>query len=194
MSEAREWVIGLDPWVMQDGNYGDFSAGETTEFALEFWGGRTLAPTDRRQIECEHLHGHRYRIVAPVVWTDGDLWMIDIGVRAYVLHPADEPEDGGWVAGEIDLSIDCFHYFEQWGEHGTLPPAIYTWRITNIREYSAPRPPDEGDYVGPDDLPWTARDVARTTAWEIPEDVAVRYELVCELLDDAPKRQLSRGW
>lgn len=193
MSEARrEWVVELEPWVMQDGNYGDFSAGETTEFALELWS-RDLAPTELRQIEAEPLDGHRYRIVAPVVWTDGDFWMIDIGVLAYVLYPQGGMEAGGWVAGVIELSIDCFHYFQQWGPHGEVPPAIYTWRITGIREYRAPAPP-ANVYVPPDELPWTVREVRETAAWEVPDDQVIRYELVCERLDDAPKNRLSRGW
>jgi hypothetical protein len=191
----REWTIGLEPWVMVDGHYGDFSVGDTTEFALEFWGGRTLAPTDQRRMQCEPLGGHRYRVVAPVVWTDGDFSMIDIGVQAYVLYPIEQTvPEAGWVAGEIRLDIDCFHYFQQWGPAGEVPPAIYTWRITGIREHSAPRPPDDGDYVDPDDLPWTVRDVERTRAWEIPEDRVVRYALVCELQDDPPRTRLARAW
>jgi hypothetical protein len=193
MTEARrEWVIGLESWVMQDGNYGDFTVGETTEFALEFWA-RTLAPTELRRIEAEHLGGHRYRVVAPVVWGDGDFWMIDIGILAYVLYPREEMEVGGWVAGEIELNIDCFHYFEQWGPEGEVPPAIYTWRLAGIREYRAPEPPQDR-YVDPDELPWTARDVGETQAWEQPPGVVVRYELVCEKQDDAPRTRLAREW
>lgn len=26
----REWTIGLDPWIVQDGNYGEFSLNEMT--------------------------------------------------------------------------------------------------------------------------------------------------------------------
>ncbi|HEX6036514.1 hypothetical protein, partial [Longimicrobium sp.] len=149
--QRRVWTIGLDAWVMEDGNYGNFGVGETTEFALEFWGRRDTAPTELRQRECEPLDGHRYRVVAPVVWTDGDIWMIDVGVLAYVLYPIEGTIEGTiegeWIAGEIRLQIDCFHYFQQWGPTGEVPPAIYTWRITGIREYSAPRPPDDGNYV-----------------------------------------------
>ncbi len=28
--------VGLDAWIIQDGNYGDFERGEVAEFALEF--------------------------------------------------------------------------------------------------------------------------------------------------------------
>ena len=27
----REWIIGLDPWVVQDGSYDEFAVGETHE-------------------------------------------------------------------------------------------------------------------------------------------------------------------
>ena len=31
-----EWHIGLGPWIIQDGNYGDFRLGRVVEFALKY--------------------------------------------------------------------------------------------------------------------------------------------------------------
>jgi hypothetical protein len=43
-----EWMVGLASWVIQDGNYPHFTAGEQSRFALEFFDGG-LAPTESRQ-------------------------------------------------------------------------------------------------------------------------------------------------
>ena len=34
--DTHSWMIGLDSWVIQDGNYPDFETGQRTDFALEF--------------------------------------------------------------------------------------------------------------------------------------------------------------
>jgi len=34
---ADSLVVGLSSWIIQDGNYGDFSRGERAAFALEFY-------------------------------------------------------------------------------------------------------------------------------------------------------------
>ena len=31
----ERWLFGLDAWVVQDGNYGDFSRGQVVDFAVE---------------------------------------------------------------------------------------------------------------------------------------------------------------
>jgi hypothetical protein len=31
---THEWLIGLDSWVIQDGNYPDFVTGQRADFAL----------------------------------------------------------------------------------------------------------------------------------------------------------------
>jgi hypothetical protein len=33
---AHSWLVGLDSWIVQDGNYPDFVTGQRTDFALEF--------------------------------------------------------------------------------------------------------------------------------------------------------------
>ena len=32
-----EWQIGVEPWIISDGNYSDFFVGQTSEFAIEFF-------------------------------------------------------------------------------------------------------------------------------------------------------------
>ena len=42
-----EWLIGLSAWIIQDGNYGDFSVGQRAEFALEFYAREALKSGNR---------------------------------------------------------------------------------------------------------------------------------------------------
>lgn len=36
------WLIGMSAWVIQDGNYADFSVGQRAEFAIEFYAAEQL--------------------------------------------------------------------------------------------------------------------------------------------------------
>jgi hypothetical protein len=187
----REWTIGLEPWIVQDGNYGEFAVDETHEFAVEFhpW---DVAVAEPRRRAAQHLGGRRYRVDAPVVFFAGELWMIDVGVLAYCSGSTPEGlAQGTWLSGEIVLGIDPFSYFE-WPAADPVPPAIYTWRIAGIRELSAPAPPKDV-YLSPEQMEWTAREVRRTNAWDDRGDPVLTYEMACELIDLPPKRQFSSG-
>lgn len=182
------WVIGLDPWIVQDGNYGEFAVGETHAFALEFET-REVAIVDPRPRSVTQLGGTRYRVDAPVVLVDGNLWMIDVGVLAYSdAGPLEGASTGALLSGEIVLGVDPFPFFEHHATLQNVPAAIYTWRITAIRELIAPEPP-QNVYLSPEELDWTSREVLVTDAWNNPAGVVRTYELVCERLDVAPRRQ-----
>lgn len=189
-ARPRVWTIGLDPWIVQDGNYGEFAVDDVRDFALEFWAD-AVSVTGSRERSPVHLGGRRYRVQAPVLFVEGKMWMIDAGVLAYC--DAGTPEgiaEGTWLSGEIVLGIDPFLYVDRYAAHPRVPDAVHTWRIAAIRERTAPTPPP-GVYLTPEEMDWTVREVRETDAWNEPGDKVVEYDLVCELLDVRAKRRLD---
>ena len=46
--DVSTWTLGLESWIIQDGNYGDFSTGQEVELAAEYWSEAACAhPTDQ---------------------------------------------------------------------------------------------------------------------------------------------------
>jgi hypothetical protein len=45
---AHSWLVVLDSWIVQDGNYPDFVTGQRTDFALEFASRSGQAAAERR--------------------------------------------------------------------------------------------------------------------------------------------------
>ncbi len=132
--------IGLDSWIVQDGNYGDFKVGERTPFALEF-GGR-LARHEHAEAPVramKHVENFSYEITGLIVHLTDEWWVIDAGVRMFCeQRPPEGLELGTWVTGEIDLGVDPFFYFERLAHQDGVPALIYDWVIEAISIQTAP--------------------------------------------------------
>ena len=75
-------VVGLSSWIIQDGNYGDFSCGERAAFAVEFYASAELPEIDpgREPVpSLIHGGGAQYRTSGQVVHVADDWWVIDAG-------------------------------------------------------------------------------------------------------------------
>jgi hypothetical protein len=131
-------AIGIDSWIIQDGNYGDFAVGDGATFALEFAGG-ALIPSTKRTAELVHIKDSTYRICAQVVYSRPNVWVIDFGVKAYWEHePPAFATVGAWVEGEIFLGIDPFFYQEYLHKEENIPDLSYDWAITKIERNETP--------------------------------------------------------
>ncbi|WP_454740457.1 hypothetical protein [Cupriavidus necator] len=76
----NELVIGLNAWIIQDGNYTDFRVGDRARFALEF-GGRHLKPSASRGKRYEPKGSAVYSVVGQVTFSAPNAWAIDFGIR-----------------------------------------------------------------------------------------------------------------
>src|SRR5262249_4245288 len=128
--------IGLDAWIIQDGNYPDFEVGQEYRFGLEFHPDR-LAAASGDYFLLESTGRVRYRVQAQVVWHPVDraepAWVIDFGFLAYQsTAPPKFAVVGSWVTGEIYLAIDHFSYFERLSRLPGAPALIYPWYIHRI--------------------------------------------------------------
>ncbi|HEX4976346.1 MAG TPA: hypothetical protein VFV40_00635 [Nocardioides sp.] len=182
------WWVWLSRWVLQDGNYTDFVAGERRQFALELGYDRSArlqrspgSPT----AACRHsgrdaTYDVVGRLLRSVPEPGNDAFVLDFGLRAYapwmVLDDLRPPGAGEWLAGQISLSVDHFAYMDELAGLPGMPPLIYTWTVEEIRLRTAPPAPD-GSALDPH---WHR--VPRTRAWD--EDG--EYLLKCSLEAQPP--------
>src|SRR5215469_14416065 len=126
--------IGLDSWIIQDGNYGDFNLGQQAKFALEFYPPMALRVASEGPAFAEHLVASRYHIRGKVIFLQEGVWVIDTGIFVAFREQKPPPDVvlGTWVEGEIYLGIDPFFYFEYLHTIEGMPLLTYTWIVRQI--------------------------------------------------------------
>lgn len=102
--------VGLSAWIVQDGNYPDFSVGQQASFALEVWFREftSFAETGSRAIRVEpnSLNGMTcYAVEAQVLHSDANWVALDAGIRAYIDAPIFE---GAHVAEDDPVVAEIF--------------------------------------------------------------------------------------
>jgi hypothetical protein len=177
-------MIGLDSWIIQDGNYPDFVTGQRTDFAVEFASRSGLRRAEAHAVSLRWIAGSRYQVTAQVVHDEPHAQVLDLGILAYHFIGIEDPEHqshvGAWLTGEINLSVDPFFYVENLASEEGFPALIYTWTVQEVLQRSggnAPRTGSDHDRVD------TAHDVVRverTDAWGDVTQVP-SYVLRCRL-------------
>jgi len=178
--------IGVDSWIIQDGNYGEFTLGQKTQFALEF------CPHSLKSSDCisrlvTHLKASRYQICAQVVYCTKSVWVLDMGFLAYQeSQPPRYATRGSWVEGEIYLGIDPFMYFEQLKNLSGMPSLVYGFRIEQIFLETTPwlSKSDESGrtMMVRNEQNESYREVPKTDAWN-DDDGHAHYVLNCVSVD-----------
>jgi len=137
---GAEVHIGLSSWIIQDGNYGDFSVGQETKFALEFYPPNGLQPCADIALAAEHIRASRYRIRGRIVFSEPNVWVIDVGTFKAFSESKPPPHAvvGILVEGDICLGIDPFFYFEYLHRMEGMPPLTYTWLVRSILRETTP--------------------------------------------------------
>jgi hypothetical protein len=130
--------IGLDSWIIADGNYDDFSVGEVRSFALEYCNAEPLKQIEVGDCSMAPLGDGHYQVNARTTFVDDRWAVIDAGILAYrELHGSSQPPRQ--FAGDIWLGVDPFPYFERLALRSSAPPLIHDWRIHRIAVETAPR-------------------------------------------------------
>ena len=60
--------ISLSRWIIEDGNYDDFSVGDRRKFALEFWASTPLTQSAENVMSLREQSGHSYDVAARLVF------------------------------------------------------------------------------------------------------------------------------
>lgn len=187
------YSIGLDSWIIQDGNYDDFEAGKDYLFAVEFYS-KSIQRSEKRGAVCTHLFSGLHRIEAEVVFTGPECWIIDVGFLAYTKAENKEGfKAGDRVEMEAYLGIDPFYYFEELQADKEIPAMIYRWHLERILLDTTPwvnKKNKRGESVRIRNISESSsKRIDRTRAWD-DDDGSAAYILEVNLLSDEPKRRL----
>jgi hypothetical protein len=180
------WSIGLNAWIIQDGNYPDFEVGQIAEFALEFYLPDGVAGTpSSAKVSASNLDGCLYDTVAEVRVQTADTTILDIGILVYsqfrselVAYP-----QGTRLTVRLSLGVDPFHCFEFINKLTGVLPLVYSWKILSIMRQTAPfietAPGSRHLIRDPQRLGY--KEILKTDAWS-DDGGHGEYLLVCELL------------
>jgi hypothetical protein len=140
MSVADGLVVGLDSWIIQDGNYRNFAQDTNAAFALEFYASFPLEEVESaRAPALVHVEDAQYDVLGQVVHVADDWWVIDVGVLAFREEkPPANVRQGSWLRGMIFIGIDPFFYFERLAHQPGAPALVYDWEIERIEVQTAP--------------------------------------------------------
>ena len=178
--------IGVDSWIIQDGNYGDFTAGQEAEFALEFYP-HSLKASVCRLASAKRINGSLYDICGHVVHSTESVWVLDVGLLAYQeCQPPEFGSAGSWVEGRVYLGIDPFMYFESLKSTPGMPFLTCRFRVEQIL-LETTRWITKVDESGVktmtrDEQAQSYRQVSQTDAWN-DDDGNAHYILRCILVD-----------
>jgi len=182
--------IGLDSWIIQDGNYGDFEIGKEYRFALEFYA-RELAEASRgpRQPSLQHRGRDLYYACGQIVFRSDSVWAVDFGVPAFQEQaPPDWAEVGTFATGEISVGVDPFFYFESLKNLRGMPDLFRHWHIRAIQLETTPwietTRAGGGVNLHRDHTRESFRKISRTDAWN-DDNGHASYLFECELRQPA---------
>lgn len=197
------WNIGIEAWIIQDGNYPDFRKGQLAEFALFFQPHSLLHASKSKELDAILIKESQYRVNAKVLFVGRESWVIDFGLRAFNNQPPPKGvKVGDTFSAEIWLGIDYYLYFQALSKIDSVPPLIYTWNIQQIQMQTAPfiktistKP---GRLFGKEIF---VRDASKLAYKEISatdakrdDDGSANYLLTCEETGEMPKRVRAVGW
>lgn len=188
-ANQKKFSVGLDSWIIRDGNYDDFEAGKEYAFALEFYSKGVLKSEKNAKV-CSHYFGGMNRIQGQVVFVCPECWVIDCGILAYTkAENKDGFKAGDQVEMEAYLGIDPYYYFEELHEVKDMPAMIYRWRVAEILLNTTPwvtKKNKKGDSTRVRNMGESSfRPIDRTNAWD-DDDGDAAYILDVERLPDAP--------
>jgi hypothetical protein len=187
-ARMADWSLSIAAWVIQDGNYPDFTKGQRAEFAVELYAPEGLTRTDGGARSAVADGGGWYSIDGTVVAVTDGACFVDCGILVYDERPPKGVAPGDGVRGRVLLSVDHYLYFEVLAQQPEIPALIYTWDLRRIRRETAPYVLNEAQTM------WV-RDESRrnlvetqaTDAWS-DDDGHAGYVFDCRLLDVPPKR------
>jgi hypothetical protein len=131
-------IAGLNSWIIQDGNYGEFERGGSYKLALEF-DGSALSPSEERTMQYKIKRTSVYDVVAKVIFAAPEVWVLDFGVKVFCeAKPPSFATVGRWVQGEIWIGIDPFFYKERLNQMQGMPDLSVDWSVTRIQLETTP--------------------------------------------------------
>ena len=182
LSEDELLQIGINSWIIADGNYADFTVGEIRSFALEYYSEVELRSLPKSRAGRSYKpHGRAHYAVEGRTIHQASRWSaIDVGFLAYRQYPSPPPRR---FEGEIWVGVDPFFYFETLSLQRGAPPLIFDWSIHRIEVETAPRISQNNMWIY-DPAQLCLKDVEDTRRGE-------DFVLHCERLSAEPRHRLN---
>jgi hypothetical protein len=180
--------VGLASWIIQDGNYEDFTVGGSYRFALEFFP-FDIAPSTRSHGDVvpslHHMVGATHGACGKVVRAKPSGWVVDFGVPAFQnAEPPGWAQPGVLVTGQVHLGVDPFFYREELKNEPGMPNLLRGWLIRRIVLETTPwqTSTDSGGrtVITRAEASRSFVEVQRTDAWN-DDDGHAHYVLECKL-------------
>jgi hypothetical protein len=199
--DGLQWVIGIDSWIIQDGNYADFATGDRVEFAVEFAPLSPAVRTDHSPVGAQRIEPNLYDLTAEVVAISEGVTVLDCGILMYgpaLSGPrrrsgdprAPEQAVGDVVSLRAYVGIDPFKYFEDYAHRPGVPAMIYSWSVDEIRLDTTPWVRQGRASIRRDRSRPSSAVIERTDALS-DDDGRASYMLACTLSHDAPTHTRS---
>ena len=186
--------ISLSRWIIEDGNYNDFSIGDRRKFALELWTPSPLTKTAENIKSLQPQSSHSYDVVGKLVFVSDEVWVLDCGVLAYSERKSEIEADckvGDFIRGNLRFGIDPFFYFETHYKISGIPPLIYEWQVNSIEQDTTPFVlSDDGRTYMRDENKRSHKAVHGTAPGFITPDQAPEFILHCTRLGTEPSHEL----
>lgn len=195
--------IGLASWVIQDGNYDNFSTGSTVEFALEYTIKDVIKEARADEASLSSLGGGLYEATGfriPERQADRPFLIVDFGILAYREYGNQNPVEmvppGAWFSTRAYLSVDYYIYQEGGVGEPALTPMIYTWQIEKILLNTGPfmtcLDANGRDFLMRDPARVAYKEIVKTDAWR-DDSGRADYVLCCKKLDVPPRLPRESG-
>ncbi|MEP7379233.1 MAG: hypothetical protein ABI725_06665 [Chloroflexota bacterium] len=136
--QSGEWLIGLEGWVIPDGNYDDFAVGQKRHFAEQLWSMEGLSASRDRTKRAVLRPDRRYELNGHVVYRSRAVSVIDFGLLGYVDENVKIDPDADSIAGTVYLGVDPFFYADDFAKQLGVPAAIYSWAVKEIWAETGP--------------------------------------------------------
>jgi hypothetical protein len=177
--------IGLDAWIIQDGNYREFETGGEYRFALEFYPHQIAASDGQPAGRLLHITDALHDVIGTILFCSESVWVVDFGVPAFQeSKPPAWARVGASVVGRVYIGVDPFFYFERLKDEPGMPDLFRWWVIRRIQLETTPwkeSTDDQGRKVRRrDETRESYVDVPATEAWNHDGGYG-HYVLECEL-------------
>ena len=176
-----ELEIGIESWIIQDGNYPDFAINQSYSFALEFYPHSLEKSGSEKSFE--HVEKSLYNVVAKIIYIDKHSWVIDFGLSAYqAQRPNKKFKVGDFISGVFYLGIDHYMYFESLKNLKNYPQIIYQWHVNEIELETTPFIETALKYFERDTQNPSFKCISKTDAWN-DTNGSGSYVFKCQLQD-----------
>ena len=134
----NEWVVAISPWIINDGNYSEFFAGQVVEFGLMLKVADVQVSNSDKKTAVSIMQ-NQYQFAGEITYVADSFCVLDLGIEGYSKFrtaPA-YAQIGQHIEGQIKILLDDF-FLSHTLANVMHPPLIYTWRINQVVETVTP--------------------------------------------------------